>query len=109
MSKRTEQVAELLLQEINKVLVRDFEAPIGTFVSVSVTTVSPDLKNATAYLSIMPSNKIGTVLEAVKKFTPHVQRIVNKTLKMRFVPHINWAIDERDLKYAVIDEALDTK
>lgn len=106
MSKRTEQVAELLLQEINKILVRDFEAPLGTFVSVSVATVAPDLKNATAYLSIMPSNKIGTVLEAVKRFTPHIQRIVNKTLKMRFVPRINWEIDERDLKYAIIDEAL---
>ncbi len=106
MSKRTEQISELLRQEINKVLVRDFEAPMGSLVSVSEVTVAPDLKHATAFLSIIPSNKIGTVLQAIQKFTGHVQRSVNQNLKLRFVPKIHWDLDERDLKYKVIDEAL---
>ncbi len=106
MSKRTEQVAELLRQEINNILVRDFEAPKDTLVSVSEVTVAPDLKNATAYLSVIPDNKLGSALEAVKKFSPHIQHEIGKHLAMKITPKIRWQIDERDLKYKAIDEAL---
>lgn len=106
MSRRTEQVAELLRQEINQVFIRDFEPPMGSLVSVSEVEVAPDLKNATAYLSIIPHNKIGSGLQAAKKFSGHVQKVINKNLKLRSVPKIHWQLDERDLKYKVIDEAL---
>ena len=108
MSKRTEQVAELLRSEINQVLIKDFEPPQGTLVSVSEVTVSPDLKNANAYLSVIPDSKIGTALSIIKKFGPHIQKEVNKKLVMKIIPKLHWEIDERDLKYKKIDEALKT-
>lgn len=107
MSKRTEQIAELLRQEINKILIKDFEPPRGILVSVTEVTVAPDLKNATAFLSVIPTNNIGTGLEAVKKFSSHIQREVSKILVIKFVPKLHWQIDERDLKYKEIDQALE--
>jgi ribosome-binding factor A len=106
MSRRTEQVAELLRQEINKVIVKDFEPPAGMLVSVTEVTVAPNLKNATAFLSVIPTNKLGTGLEAIKKFSGHIQKEINKHLVIKFVPKIHWQIDERDLKYKEIDQAL---
>ncbi len=106
MSKRTEQVASLLRTEINNILLRDFEAPLGTLMSISQVEVSPDLKNATAYVSIIPSNHIGSGLEKIKKFGPHVQKIIGQQLRMKSTPKIVWKLDERDLKYGAIDEAL---
>jgi ribosome-binding factor A len=105
MSKRTEQVAELLRQEINKVIIKDFESN-GFLVSVSEVTVAPDLKNATAYLSIIPANKMGTALEGIRKFGGHIQKEISKSLVLRSVPKIKWEIDNRDLKYKEIDDAL---
>ena len=105
MSKRTEQVAELLRQTINNVVIKDFESR-GYLVSVAQATVSADLKNATAYLSIIPANKIGTGLTAIKKFSSHIQKEINKHLAMRSIPRIRWKIDNRDLKYKEIDDAL---
>ena len=107
--KRTEQVAELLRQQINKVLIKDFEPPKGILVSVTEVTVSRDLKNATAYLSVIPSDKLGTGLEAIKKFSGRIQKEINKNLVIKFVPKIHWQIDERDLKYKEIDNALKTE
>jgi len=106
MSKRSEQVAGLLRSEINNIIIRDFEPPIGILISISYVTISDDLKNATAYISIIPQNKIGSGLEAIKKFSSHVQREVGKNLSMRNTPKIKWELDERDLKYSAIDEAL---
>ncbi|MCB9802913.1 30S ribosome-binding factor RbfA [Candidatus Nomurabacteria bacterium] len=106
MSRRTEQVAELLRQEINQVLVKDFEAPLGSLIGVSEVEVAPDLKHATAYLSIIPSNKIGSGLQAVEKFSGHIQKKINQNLKMRSVPKIHWQLDQRDLKYKIIEDAI---
>lgn len=106
MSKRTEQVAELLRAEINNIIIRDFEPPIGALVSVSTVTVSPDLKNATAFISVIPENKIGSALEKIKKFGGHVQREIGNHINLKTTPRIKWELDERGLKYAAIDDAL---
>ncbi len=106
MSKRTEQVAELLRLETNNILVRDFEPPQGCLVSVTRITISPDLKNATAYLSVIPDNKLGSALSAVKKFNGHIERELNKKIVTKIVPRLHWQIDDTDLKYKAIDEAL---
>lgn len=106
MSKRTEQVAELLRSAINNIIVKDFEPPQGSLISISEVTVSPDLKNATAYISVIPANKVGSGLKAMQKFGGHVQKEIGKHLAMRMVPRISWKLDERDIKYKAIDEAL---
>lgn len=104
--RRSQQVAELLRTEINKIIIKDFEPPLGMLISVSEVTISDDLKNATAYVSIIPQNKIGSGLEAIKKFSGHTQKILAKHLSMHATPRISWQLDERDLKYSAIDDAL---
>lgn len=106
MSRRTDQVAELIKKEINEIMIKDFEPPMGTLISISDVTVAPDMKNATAYLSILPENKTGTALEVMRKFTGHIQRKINTKLKMKIIPRIHWEVDERAKKYQAIDEAL---
>ena len=106
MSKRSYQVAELLRTGINKIIIKDFEPPLGTLISVSKVTVSDDLKNATAYISIIPQNKLGSGLKAIKKFSPHIQKELGHHLSIHHTPKINWQLDETDLKYSAIDEAL---
>jgi len=106
MSRRSQQVAELLRSEINKIIIKDFEPPRGTLISISEVTIADDLKNATAYISIIPQNKLGTGLEAIKRFSSHVQKQIGKHMPMHSTPRIKWELDERDLKYSAIDEAL---
>ena len=106
MSKRTEQVSALLQKNINEIIIRDFEAPPGTLVSVSLVTISPDLKNATVYVSVLPENRIGTGLSAIKKFAGHVQKEINKKMAIHNVPRLHWELDERAIKYDQFDQAL---
>lgn len=109
MSKRTEQVSALLQKNINEIIIRDFESPPGTLVSVSLVTISPDLKNATVYVSILPNNRIGTGLSAIKKFSGHVQKAINKKMVIHNIPRLHWQLDERAIKYDQFDQALEGK
>lgn len=106
MNKRTEQVAALLRSAINEIIIRDFEAPKGTLISITMVTVSPDLKNATAYISVIPTDKLGSGLEAIRKFGGHIQKEIGHHLTIKTTPKIKWELDERDIKYSAIDEAL---
>ena len=106
MSKRTKQVSGLLREEINKIIIKDFEPPRGSLISVAEVSVSLDLKNATAYLSILPQDQLGSSLKIMKKFGNHINKELNKILFIKTVPKIHWAIDERDLRYKEIEEVL---
>ena len=106
MSKRSSQVADLIRSELNKIIIKDFEPPMGTLISISEVTISNDLKNATAYVSIIPQNKVGSGLSAIKKFSGHAQKKLGKQLAIHTTPRIKWLLDERDLRYSEVDEAL---
>ncbi|MBT4209576.1 MAG: 30S ribosome-binding factor RbfA [Candidatus Komeilibacteria bacterium] len=106
MSKRSSQVADLIRTELNKIIIKDFEPPMGTLISISEVTISNDLKNATAYISIIPQNKLGSGLSAIKKFSGHAQKKLGKHLAIHTTPRIKWLLDERDLRYSEVDEAL---
>ena len=106
MSKRSSQVADLIRSELNKIIIKDFEPPMGTLISISEVTISNDLKNATAYVSIIPQNKLGRGLSAIKKFSGHAQKKLGKQLAIHTTPRIKWLLDERDLRYSEVDEAL---
>ena len=106
MSKRSSQVADLIRSELNKIIIKDFEPPMGTLISISEVTISNDLKNATAYVSIIPQNKLGSGLSAIKKFSGHAQKKLGKHLAIHTTPRIKWLLDERDLRYSEVDEAL---
>ena len=109
MSHRTEQVNSLLVTEISKIIARGIEPPQGSLITVMRAEVTPDLKEAKIFVSILPEAKTGTALELLKRRTGEVQRVLNKKLTMKFSPHISWGLDVTTRKYAALDDALKSK
>jgi len=106
MSQRTNQVDALLVKEVSEIVARDIEPPMGSLITVMRAEVTPDLKHATIFVSVLPENKTGSALTVLKKRRSEIQRQLNKKLFMKFVPHIKWDIDPTNVKYAAIDKAL---
>ena|SRR3989344_7017670 len=106
MSHRTEQVASLLEHHISEILLREIEPPQGCLITVMRAEVTPDLKHAKIFVSILPENKTGSALEILRKKTRDVQHLLNQRLTMKFSPLITWELDLTTRKYAAIDEAL---
>lgn len=106
MSQRTEQVGSLLVHEISSIIARELEPPRDCLITVMRAEVTPDLKHAKIFVSILPDNRTGTALEILKKNTGMVQKLLNQRLQMKFSPRISWELDLTTRKYAAIDEAL---
>ncbi|MEM8738032.1 MAG: 30S ribosome-binding factor RbfA [Planctomycetota bacterium] len=111
MSQRQKQIESLLHRAVASVLQRGLADPrIKGLVSVTRVDVSPDLKNATVFVSVTPDQYESRTLHGLKDATMHIQRQVKTAVSLRLVPHLRFEIDH-DLKrqaelFAAIDEGM---
>lgn len=108
MTKRTEQVNSLLQELIGQYLTEHVEMPEGTLVTVTKVETPPDLNNANVYVSVLPDNRKGTVLEILRKLSGRIDKNVFHKVAMKKVPRLHFRIDEQELYAQEIDKILDT-
>ena len=91
MSRRTEQVAASLQQEIGAYL-QKLELPSLT--TISKVEVTPDLKWGKVWITVMgDETKQETVLAILKAQLFDLQGELNRKFKMKFVPRVKFVID----------------
>ncbi|MEK7584845.1 MAG: ribosome-binding factor A [Patescibacteria group bacterium] len=106
MSHRTEQVGEVMQRGISAVLLRDIEGPRDCLITIMRVEVTPDLREAKVFVSILPERVTGTAMNLLERKKREIQRLLNEHLTMKFSPRITWELDLTTRKYAAIDEAL---
>jgi ribosome-binding factor A len=94
--RRPARVAEEFRQELSSILARGLKDPrITGFVTVTGAKMSPDLKEATVYLSIHAQEvERERTLEGLRAAAPYLQREVARNLKLRHTPHLRLVYDE---------------
>lgn len=96
MSRRTERINELLRQEISNLLQREFKDPrVGGLVSITEVDVSPDLRQAKVYVSVLGTEeeRVST-LEALGAGAAFLQRELRRRLSIRRMPELTFMRDE---------------
>jgi ribosome-binding factor A len=93
---RPTRVAEEFRQELSAILARGIKDPRVTgFVTVTGAKMSPDLKEATVYVSIhAPEPERERTLEGLRAAATYLQREVARNLKLRHTPHLRFVYDE---------------
>ena len=66
---------------------------LGASITVSEVRVSPDLKNATAYVMPLAGEHKEALLAALKNAAPELRHLISKRLKLRYTPRISFALD----------------
>ncbi|MGE0754356.1 MAG: 30S ribosome-binding factor RbfA, partial [Alphaproteobacteria bacterium] len=62
--------------------------------TVSEVRVSPDLKNATAYVMPLAGNQKEELLMELQEFAPEIRHLVSKRVKLRHAPRIHFRLDQ---------------
>lgn len=95
MTRRTERVNELLREELSQLLLEELDDPrIGGIVSITYVDVSPDLRRATAYVSVLGSDaERESTLRALEHARPFVRRELSSRLSLRTTPDVQFASD----------------
>jgi ribosome-binding factor A len=88
-------VSELLREELSELLREDLRDPrIGGLVSVTQVDVSPDLRRANAFVSVLGTEEERrATMTALDSARPYLRRELSRRLKLRYTPDVEFVSD----------------
>lgn len=110
MKHRLERVNELLKRELGDLLTREvsFEAALVTVQQVDVT---PDLKHAHVFISVMGSEaQAKAAMAKLHSSRASLQHLLSKRVVLKYTPHLHFKLDdsiERGTRIISILEEID--
>jgi ribosome-binding factor A len=95
MTQRTERVSALLREEISVLLRDDLRDPrMSGLVSITYVDVSPDLRNASAFVSVLGSDDDrASTMQALQHARPFIRRELGRRLRLRTIPDVRFVSD----------------
>ena len=80
-----------------------------SLITVTSATVSPDLKRATIFITVLPEEKERAALEFAKRKRGEFREFLKKNMQTKMIPFIDIAIDLGEKNRQKIDELLREK
>jgi ribosome-binding factor A len=107
MSQRQEQIESVLMRQIGGVLSRGLADPrIAGMVSVTRVSVSPDLRHADVFVSVMPGRYEKRTIAGLHSAAGRIAADVRKTIAARVMPRLRFKIDPTLKKQAEVFQAI---
>jgi ribosome-binding factor A len=108
-TRRQRQVAELLHKEISLLIQQRLRDPRLGFVTVTGVEMSPDLRVAHVYVSVLGSDdEVQASLKSLNRATGFFRRELGASLSLRYLPELNFRADDTLERALRIDELLDS-
>ena len=101
---RIDQINQLLLVQLGKLINQEAKLE-GGLITISYVDCSQDLKTAKVAVSVFPDNLYGTALTLLRKKAKVFSKNLQKRLKLKFIPRINWVIDSTEKEAAELEKA----
>jgi len=101
-SQRQLRVGELIKQSLGQIFLRDeAKVPSLTTKNITVTEVrmSPDLKNARAYVIPLGGKDMENVVNMLTKFSHLIRKALSKKIDMKFLPKVSF-VGDKSFDYA---------
>ena len=95
-SQRQLRVGELIKQNLGQIFLRD-EAKVPTLETKNITVtevrMSPDLKNAKAYVIPLGGKDTEKTVNILKEFSHIIRKVLAKKIHMKFLPKVHFVSD----------------
>ena len=101
-SQRQLRVGELIKQSLGQIFLKD-EAKVPTLITKNITVtevrMSPDLKNARAYVIPLGGKDTDNTVNVLTKFSYLIRKALSKKIDMKFLPKVSF-IGDKSFDYA---------
>ena len=101
-SQRQLRVGELIKQNLGQIFLRD-EAKVPNIdtknITVTEVRMSPDLKNAKAYVIPLGGKDIEKSVSVLTAFSKEIRRALSKKINMKFLPKV-FFVGDKSFDYA---------
>lgn len=107
MSKRILRVNQLIQKELSKIILREIDFPPRVLVTLTRVETSLDLNEVKVYVSCLPEKESQKTLSILERETYHLQKILDKRLKMKIIPKIKFVEEFKTREAGEIEELLE--
>ena len=101
-SQRQLRVGELIKQSLGQIFLKE-EAKVPTLITKNITVtevrMSPDLKNARAYVIPLGGKDTDNTVNVLTKFSHLIRKALSKKIDMKFLPKVSF-ISDKSFDYA---------
>lgn len=107
MKYRRLRLQDFLREEISIIIQREIKDPGIGFITILDVRMSEDLRNAKVYCSIYGEREEQQrTMEALKRSRGYIKFLLGKRVRLKYMPELNFIIDDFYEKAARIDEIL---
>ena len=96
-TQRQLRVGELIKQNLGQIFLRD-EAKLAKLETKNITVtevrMSPDLKNARAYVIPLGGKDTERAVDILTQFSPSIRKALSKKIDMKFLPRVSFVSDK---------------
>ena len=96
-SQRQLRVGELIKQSLGQIFLRD-EAKVPSLETKNITVtevrMSPDLKNAKAYVIPLGGKDTENAVNILTEFSHQIRKALSKKIDMKFLPRVSFVSDK---------------
>ena len=101
-SQRQLRVGELIKQSLGQIFLRE-EAKVPNLLTKNITVtevrMSPDLKNAKAYVIPLGGKDTENVVSKLTEFSHQIRKVLSKKIDMKFLPKV-YFVGDKSFDYA---------
>lgn len=103
---RVEKIQSLIQQELGKIFLKEVDFPSDVLITITRVYVPSNLEVANIYVSVLPEEKTEEVFGYLNRGIYGLQQMLNKRLKMRPVPKMQFFKEKKIAEAARIEELL---
>ncbi|HXG92473.1 MAG TPA: 30S ribosome-binding factor RbfA [Blastocatellia bacterium] len=105
--RRAERLAEQLREEVSMIIAGEVEDPRVADATVTEVRLSPDLRYAKIYVSVMGTDEeIKESVAALNHAARFIRRQLAAALRLRYTPELHFVFDQTSVTAARIEELL---
>ncbi|MBS0350879.1 MAG: 30S ribosome-binding factor RbfA [Proteobacteria bacterium] len=105
-TKRTRQVADMIQRELATALRQEIKDPRLTNVVITDVVVTPDLKLAKVYFSLLNENELPAAQAALDKASGHFRHLIATRMELRYTPALHFYYDQTIVNAEHMDQLL---
>ena len=94
-SHRIDKVERLIKEQVSLIFLQRIREPEFGFITITYVKVSPDLKQAKIYFSVLEKEKRELVLDKIQNKIKFIRSELAHRISMKFTPELKFYLDDR--------------
>ncbi len=94
MSIRQEKVQKMIKEELSLIFMSKLKDPAFSLVTITDVKVTPDLKLAKIYVSILDKEQRDAIFLKIKKIKKLIRTTLAQKINLRYVPELDFYVDK---------------